>query len=286
MKLRKNLLSILLSIILFASSCTKQIDTTKPSKVSSNAEWVQELKQRNPLKDSANITSVYFCYDTIVNDYKVSGIFYPIYQEEYKNDRWGGWSYESGVYMIFYNVQTGNEFVFSKMGKWISGDDYCEYFLSRNIMDIFSHSFKGFGKDDAYIFKYHDEEVCSENPLLLEADFQFADVDFDGEEELVICNHGGGPRGSNSYDAYEITTDGLLEKKTYNNPDCWFAFTEDTRFDTINKCVICSLPESSCQWGEYIYQADENGDLKYIRHINYIYDTENDVLIADTTEDN
>ena len=284
MYIRKHI--FILAIILFASSCTKQIDTTKPYKVSSNASWVQELKQRNPLKDSANITSVYFCYDTIVNGYKVSGIFYPIYQEEYKNDRWGGWSYESGVYMIFHNVQTGKEFVFSKMGKWISRDDYCEYFLSRNIMDIFCDSFNGFGKEDAYIFKYHDEEVCSENPLLLEADFQFADVDFDGEEELVICNHGGGPRGSNSYDAYEITTDGLLEKKPYNKPDCWFAFTEDTRFDTINKYVICSLSESSCQRGEYIYQDDENGDLKYIRHINYIYDTENDVVIADTTEYN
>lgn len=279
-------LSITLAIFLIAVSCSKPIDTTKPYKAVSNASWVQELKHRNPLKDSANITSVYFCYDTIVSDYEVSGIFYPIYQEEYKNDRWGGWSYESGVYMIFHNVLTGKEYIFSKMGKWISRDDYCEYFLSRNIMDIFCDSFNGFGKGDAYIFKYHDEEVCSENPLLLEADFQFADVDFDGEKELVICNHGGGPRGSNSYDAYEITTDGLLEKKTYNKPDCWFAFTEDTRFDTINKYVICSLSESGCQWGEYIYQADENGDLKYIRHINYIYDTENDVLITDTTEYN
>ena len=53
-------LIFVLAIVLFASSCTKQIDTTKPYKVSSNAEWIQELKQRNPLKDSANITSVYF----------------------------------------------------------------------------------------------------------------------------------------------------------------------------------------------------------------------------------
>lgn len=276
----------LLAIILVAVSCTKQTDTTKPYKVSSNAAWVEELKKRNPLKDSANITSVYFRYDTIVNGYEVSGVFYPIYQEVYKNDSWGGWSYESGVYMIFCNIETGNEFIFDKMGKWISGDDDCGYFISSNILDIFSNSFKGFGKEDAYIFNYNDEQVCQDNPLLLDADFQFADVDFDGIDELVICTHGGGPRGSNSYDAYELTTNGLVLKEPYNKPACWFAFNEDTRFDTINKCVICSLPESSCQWGEYIYQADENGDLKYIRHINYIYDTENDVLIADTTEYN
>ena len=276
----------LLTIILIVVSCTKQTDTTKPYKVSSNAAWVEELKKRNPLKDSANITSVYFRYDTIVNGYEVSGVFYPIYQEVYKNDSWGGWSYESGVYMVFRNIETGNEFIFDKMGKWISGDDDCGYFISSNILDIFSNSFKGFGKDDAYVFKYHNEQICSENPLLLDADFQFADVDFDGEDELVICNHGGGPRGSNSYDAYEVTTDGLVQKEPYNKSTCWFAITEDTRFDTINKCVICCLSESSCQWGEYIYQADENGNLKFIRHINYLHDTVNDKQIVDTTECN
>ena len=275
-------LIFVLAIVLFASSCTKQIDTTKPYKVSSNASWVQELKQRNPLKDSANITSVYFCYDTIVNDYKVSGIFYPIYQEEYKNDRWGGWSYESGVYMIFHNVQTGKEFVFSKMGKWISGDDYCEYFLSKNIMDIFSNSFNGFGKEDAYIFKYHDEEVCCENPLLLEADFQFADVDFDEEDELVICNHGGGQRGCNSFDLYDITADGLVLKESQNEVT-WFAFDEYTKFDTINRCIIWHASESSCQWGEYIYQADKNGNLRCVRHLSYFYDEANNRQMVDTT---
>lgn len=276
----------LLAIIIVAISCIKQTDTTKPYKVSSNASWVQELKQRNPLKDSTNITSVYFHYDTIVNGYEVSGIFYPIYQEDYKNDSWGGWSYESGVYMIFCNVETGNEFIFDKMGKWISGDDDCGYFISSNILDIFSNSFKGFGKEDAYIFNYNDEQVCQDNPLLLDADFQFADVDFDGIDELVICTHGGGPRGSNSYDAYELTTNGLVLKKPYNKPAGWFAITEDTRFDTINKCVICSLSESNCQWGEYVYQADENGNLKYIRHINHFHDTGNDKQIVDTFEYN
>lgn len=275
----------ILVIILVAISCIKQTDTTKPYKVSSNAAWVKELKQRNPLKDSANITSVYFRYDTIVNGYEVCGIFYPIYQEEYKNDSWGGWSSESGVYMVFHNVQTGTEFTLNKMGKWISDNDNCEYFMSVNIMDIFSNSFKGFGKDDAYIFKYHDEQICSENPLLLEADFQFADVDFDGEDELVICNHGGGPRGCNSFDLYDITADGLVMKESQNEFS-WFAFDEYTKFDTINRSIIWSASESAFESGEYVYQADENGNLKCLRHIHYLYDEANDKQIADTTEYN
>ena len=56
--MQHKLLLILPTILLVASSCTKQIDTTKPYKVSSNAEWVQELAKKNPLKDSANYTSV------------------------------------------------------------------------------------------------------------------------------------------------------------------------------------------------------------------------------------
>jgi len=275
----------LIAVILIAVSCAKQIDTTKPYKVSSNASWVRELKQQNPLKDSANITSVYFRYDTIVNGYEVSGIFYPIYQEEYKSDSWGGWSYESGAYMVFHNVQAGNEFTLNKMGKWISSDDNCEYFMSGNILDIFSNSFKGFEKDDAYIFKYHDEQICSENPLLLDADFQFADVDFDGEDELVICNHGGGPRGCNSFDIYDITADGLVMKESQNEFS-WFAFDEYTKFDTINRCIIWSASESAFEYGEYVYQADENGNLKCLRHIHYLYDEANDQQIADTTEYN
>ena len=67
----KKLLLPILSIILLASSCTKQVNTNAPQKVSSNSQWVQELMTKNPLKDSTNITSVYslktgkeYCYTT------------------------------------------------------------------------------------------------------------------------------------------------------------------------------------------------------------------------------
>ena len=43
--------------------------------------WVQELKNKNPLKDSTNYISVYFRFDTIINDFEVSGILYPFYSE-------------------------------------------------------------------------------------------------------------------------------------------------------------------------------------------------------------
>jgi hypothetical protein len=65
-------LIFVLAIILFASACTKQSRNDVPEKVDSEAQWVQELAKKNPLKDSINITSVYFRFDTIINDFEVN----------------------------------------------------------------------------------------------------------------------------------------------------------------------------------------------------------------------
>lgn len=43
--------------------------------------WVQELENKNPLKDSTEYIRVFFRFDTIINDFEVSGILYPFYSE-------------------------------------------------------------------------------------------------------------------------------------------------------------------------------------------------------------
>ena len=45
--------------------------------ISCTPTWVHELEVKNMFKDSANIISVYFRFDTIINDFEVSGILYP-----------------------------------------------------------------------------------------------------------------------------------------------------------------------------------------------------------------
>ena len=60
---------LLLAIVFVANACTKQSRNDVPEKVDSEAQWVQELAKKNPLKDSINITSVYFRFDTIINDF-------------------------------------------------------------------------------------------------------------------------------------------------------------------------------------------------------------------------
>ena len=80
-------------------------------------------------KDSANIISVYFRFDTIINGFEVSGILYPSYSEEY------GWSYaENGVRLFFASLNTNKEYVWTD---W--EEDYKCFnntFMSKNVQDI------------------------------------------------------------------------------------------------------------------------------------------------------
>ena len=74
--------------------------------------WMQELENKNPLKDSTEYISVYFRFDTIINDFEVSGILYPYYSEQY------GWSmYENGVRLFFHSRNTSKEYI------WTDYDD-------------------------------------------------------------------------------------------------------------------------------------------------------------------
>ena len=142
-------LIFVLAIVLIATACTKQSRNDVPEKVDSDAKWVQELVEKNPLKDSINITSVYFRFDTIINDFEVNGIFYPSYFPEY------GWdAHENGVYLYFHSLNTGKEYCYTT---W---DNTCgcfsSYFMSINITNIVCDKpFDGFKNGDAYIFRYN-----------------------------------------------------------------------------------------------------------------------------------
>jgi hypothetical protein len=89
---------------------------------------VQELESKNPLKDSTNYISVYFRFDTIINDFEVSGILYPYYSDK------TGWSdIENGVRLFFYSHKTGKEYL------WTDWDNSCScfqnIFMSKNVYD-------------------------------------------------------------------------------------------------------------------------------------------------------
>ena len=275
--MQHKLLLILPTILLVATSCTKQIDTTKPYKVSSNAEWVQELAEKNPLKDSANDTGVYFRFDTIINDFEVNGIFYPSYFPEY------GWdAHENGVYLYFHSLNTGKEYCYTT---W---DDTCgcfsSHFMSINITNIVCDKpFDGFKNGDAYIFRYNTTiDTTSDNSLLPYAEYQFYDADFDGEEELIIGSYVGGPHGSPCYDIYDMTDSRLVQKRADDGFSS-FWLDSDSEFDSKNKQIRNTIYEGAYAWGEYIYNVNEEGQYHLLCHMYFVSDFDHNIQHSDTT---
>ena len=273
----KNILFTLLAIILLASSCTKQINTDAPQKVSSNSQWVQELMTKNPLKDSTNITSVYFRFDTIIEDFEVKGIFYPSYYPEY------GWeAHENGVFLYLHSLKTGKEYCYTT---W---DDICGYFsshfMSINITNIVSDKrFCGYKNGDAYIFRYNTTiDTTSDNSLLPYAEYQFYDADFDGEDELIIGSYVGGPHGSPCYAIYDMTDSGLVEKKA-EGENGYFGIDTSTKFDAENRTISSTIYEGAFAWGEYVYKVSDEGQCRLFCHMYFESDFDHNIIHSDTT---
>lgn len=259
-------------------SCTRQpADSTMPYKVSSNAQWVLDLQQKNPLKDSANYTNVYFRFDTILNDFEVSGILYPRrVEEEY------GWeAQESGVRLFFHNLKTDKEYLWTNMN--YEEEAYKPYFMSINVTNIICEKrSKAFKDGDAYIFHYDTTTYKhSDNSLLPYAEYQFYDADFDGDNELILGYYVGGSHGSPSYEIYEITDSVLVRKEVED--ECCFGFDADTKFDSDNRIITNTLYEGAYAWGDYVYKVDETGDIHRWYHVYFVSDTNHNILSADTT---
>lgn len=208
MKIPNILIAFILTglTICFASCGAKHANTNSATSTQNDSTWAQELSQRNPFANDTNYISVYFKFDTIVNGYDVRGIYFPTYTEKNKHDRWHGWFYESGVIMYFHNIATGKEYVFTDF------DERCksfkQIFMSKNVYDInTSDDFNGYKSGDSYIFHYDDKDNA------IDAEFQFRDIDLDGQDELLIGYYRGGPYECNAYDIFEIANSKLVDTK-------------------------------------------------------------------------
>lgn len=267
---------ILLATICLQSCCTKQAQNDVPIKVSSKVQWVHDLQQKNPLKDSANYTSVYFRFDTIINNYEVSGVLYPRCNEE---NRWE--AHESGVRLFFHSLQTGKEYIWTNMD--YPDEDYKPYFMSINVVNIiYDKRFKGFKNGDAYIFHYNTTiDTTSDNSLLPYAEYQFYDANFDGKDELMLGYYTGGPHGSPGFDMYDITDSGFAIKNEVDGE--FFSIDNSTKFDSINKIITCTLYDGAYAWGVYGYKVDEKGDVYRWYNASFVSDFNHNILSSDTT---
>ena len=245
--------------------------------VSCTPNWVHNLECKNPLKDRSDIVSFYFCFDTIINGFEVSGILYPNYSEEY------GWSYaENGVRLFFASINTNKEYV------WTDWEEDCKCFkntfMSKNVQDIvLSEDFKGFRDGDYYTFHYDTSaQKNPQNPLLPNAEYQFYDIDFDGENELLLNYYHGGAKGGSAHEIYEMTDTGLVRKEVIGE-EGYFALDGNTIINPENKTITSFLWGSVSECGIYGYQVRDNGDIYSAYHIHSYVNPANDSLMSDTT---
>lgn len=258
----KRLLIITLTVLSFAA-CTKP-------------NWVQELERKNPLKDSANVISVYFRFDTIINDFEVTGILYPCYDEK------SGWSaYENGARLFFHNLKTGKEYVWTDWSeKW-----HCHknIFMSKNVHDIVtSDGFNGFRNGDTYTFYYDSRPSIVPNSILLPcAEYQFYDIDFDGVDELILNYYRGGPKSCLQAEMYNITDTALVLIHPEGWHD-WFYINEDAVFNPSDKTIKQVYAGNIYEWGAYCYRFDDEGKLHLWYEVNQLNSTK-DSIISDTT---
>ncbi|GEM_PF-4893499 len=156
--------------------------------------------------------------------------------------------------------------------------------MSINITNIIhDEHFDGFKNGDAYIFRYNTTiDTTSNNSLLPYAEYQFYDADFDGEEELIIGSYKGGHHGSTSYEVYDITDSGLIEKGVDRN-DSFFWIDATSIFDSKNMLITNTLYCGAYEWGQYVYNVNEEGLYHLLSHISYESDIDHNGISSDTT---
>ncbi|MBR5677903.1 MAG: hypothetical protein IKX20_07180 [Paludibacteraceae bacterium] len=240
-------------------------------------DWVQELAIKNPLQNDTRFISVYFRFDTIINDFEVSGILYPYHSQK------NGWSeYENGARIFFRSQKSGKEYV------WTDWNEKCHcfknLFMSKNVYEIVrARDFSGFKNGDSYVFHYNAQPYAyAVNPLLPYAEYQFYDADFDGELELLLGFFMGGSKSGPSYEIYDITDSELSIKIPVNDPT-YFSVDANTQFDSSHKTITNFLYEGSYAWGTYGYHVDENGDLYLLYQASSEYDDQLNTISSDTT---
>ena len=224
---------ILIWVVLAMISCwdrqattqTAQTDTTfYKSNNPLDSVWINALNKINLPKSikQDSLINVYFKYDTIIDDYEITGRWMPFEST----------GCETGyLVMNFRNTISGQSF------QYIEEEKYNNFNTDRV---TFSEGFTGYQNGDVYYFSYispdypdHYKEYNNNSPIGYYSPFQFIDVDFDGEKELLI-NDWGQYQGGNHYYVYKIDKDTirLMDKSPYNS------INNLTQFDIQKKRII------------------------------------------------
>lgn len=255
-------------------------------------KWVKELESMNPHRDDDDIISVYFRFDTIINEVEVSGILYPNFSSK------NGWSaYENGARLIFYCPRTNIEYIWTDYD--IQSECFKNIFMSKNVRDIvLSEEFQGFKNGDYYTFTYDTTQRRNAvNPLYPNAEYQFYDADFDGELELLINYFHGGPKGCSTWDIHEVVFESnstkerwilsrILRKKLPAHDCGFFDINENTIFNSEEKTITTTQYSGINEWGTYCFKVNDDSYIYPFYKASCHLDKKTNSIISDTTHYN
>ncbi len=195
---------IIIFAILFLLSCGQKKENVPLVEQKIEQDNVQETKTENFSENPR----VFITYNQPVNGYKVEVMWFPR----------GGYS-EIGIGIIkFTHISENNYFE-------IVNELFSDYYLDSLVRNHSHVFYDGESFTSDYIPPTKDE-------LGHNTPFQFLDVDFDGEEELLI-NKRRGHRDWNLYDVYKVGD--FYIKKLTRKP---FDYLEDgNKFDFENKTI-------------------------------------------------
>lgn len=172
---------------------------TKDISTCESTQWVAKLDsvslQYDICSDSA--ISVYFKYNQAISGYEVTAKWLPFNKMS-----------ETGAVVInFHNLRSGMD---------------CQYFAEKyNSFDTdkisYAKDFKGHNDGDIHYFDYTSpdtidtfKDINDNSPVGYYTPFQFLDIDYDGNDELLISDWYQGQAGNN-YEVFKITDRGLQE---------------------------------------------------------------------------
>jgi hypothetical protein len=163
-----------------------------------------------------NQVCVKLVYDKPIEGYEVTADWQPF---EVKDC-------ETGYITInFRDISTGKEF------QYINREKFSSYHTD---LITSAEGFDGYKDGDVYHIEYVTKpNPFEESPIDYYLPFQFYDVDFDGEKELLINDYYQGQQGNN-YEVFEIADSGLVAKKyaPFNSIDNMMTFDSQSRIIT------------------------------------------------------
>ena len=194
-------------------------------------QGINKSEQHETDFESFNHPRIFIKYKQPVNGYDVTVMCFPYnytYDKEREIEIWGN-------ALLYFEKEDSRFCIYNKS----FSDSVLYYVNEQEVRDNMILELD-------YLPKSTKEYLSHNSP------FFFSDVDFDGEEELIINNWRCGTRHCNTYDVYKITNNEVkqLTEAPFVNPTGKIS-NYNSDFDSVNKTITIHKRTGSAYYGGY-----------------------------------